>query len=164
MLVRRWRNQVDHRYVAGGNVKWYSHSGDSLEISLKIKDAGTSLAVQWLRLRLPMQGVWVQSLVGELGSHMPHGQKKQTNIKNPIKQKQHCTNSIKTLKMVHIKKILKKKLKMQLPYDSATALLGFFFPQRNDDLCSHKNLYTDFQSSFIHNSSNWKLPIPSFNG
>ena len=27
---------------------------------------GTSLAVQWLRLRLPTQGVQVQSLVGEL--------------------------------------------------------------------------------------------------
>ena len=27
---------------------------------------GTSLAVQWLRLCLPMQGVQVQSLVGEL--------------------------------------------------------------------------------------------------
>ena len=39
---------------------------------------GTSLAVQWLRLPLPMQGVWVWSLVGELRSHMPHGQKTKT--------------------------------------------------------------------------------------
>ena len=40
---------------------------------------GTSLAVQWLRLRLPMQGVRVQSLVGDLvGSHMPRGQKMET--------------------------------------------------------------------------------------
>ena len=37
---------------------------------------GTSLVVQWLRLHLPMQGVWVQSLVAELRSHMPPGQKK----------------------------------------------------------------------------------------
>ena len=29
---------------------------------------GTSLAVQWLRLCPPMQGAWVRSLVGELGS------------------------------------------------------------------------------------------------
>ena len=36
---------------------------------------GTSLVVQWLGLRLPMQRVQVQSLVGELGSHMPRGQK-----------------------------------------------------------------------------------------
>ena len=35
---------------------------------------GTSLAVQWLRLHaLPIQGVCVQSLVGELRSHMPLG-------------------------------------------------------------------------------------------
>ena len=36
---------------------------------------GTSLAVQWLELHLPMQGVWIQSLVRELRSHIPRGQK-----------------------------------------------------------------------------------------
>ena len=39
---------------------------------------GTSLAVQWLGLRLPMQGVRVRSLVGELRFHMPRGQKTKT--------------------------------------------------------------------------------------
>ena len=39
---------------------------------------GTSLAVQWLRFHLPMKGVQVQSLVGELRSHMPQGQKTKT--------------------------------------------------------------------------------------
>ena len=34
---------------------------------------GTSLAVQWLIIRLPMQGTWVRSLVGKLRSHMPQG-------------------------------------------------------------------------------------------
>ena len=34
---------------------------------------GTSLAVQWLRLHLPMLGAWVRSLPGELRSHMPLG-------------------------------------------------------------------------------------------
>ena len=42
---------------------------------------GTSLAVQWLRLHLPMQGVRVQSLVRELRSHMLHGQKNKTKKK-----------------------------------------------------------------------------------
>ena len=42
---------------------------------------GTSLAVQWLRRRLPMQGVRVRSLVRELRSHIPCGQKIQ-NIKH----------------------------------------------------------------------------------
>ena len=31
---------------------------------------GTFLVVQWLRIRLPMQGSWVWTPVGELGSHM----------------------------------------------------------------------------------------------
>ena len=29
-----------------------------------------SLAVQWLRLAIPMQGAWVRSLLGELRSHV----------------------------------------------------------------------------------------------
>ena len=33
----------------------------------------TSLVVQWLRICLPVQGTWVQSLVRELRSHMPRG-------------------------------------------------------------------------------------------
>ena len=39
---------------------------------------GTSLAVQCLRLCLPMQGVQVQPLVVELRSHKTHGQKTKT--------------------------------------------------------------------------------------
>ena len=41
---------------------------------------GTSLAVQWLSLHLPKQGVCVRSLVSELRSCMPLGQRtKQKN-------------------------------------------------------------------------------------
>ena len=40
------------------------------------RPVGTVLVVQWLRLHLPMQGaVEVRSLVRELRSHMPCGQK-----------------------------------------------------------------------------------------
>ena len=39
---------------------------------------GTSLVVQWLRLRLPLQGLQVQSLVGKLRSHMLCSQKIRT--------------------------------------------------------------------------------------
>ena len=39
---------------------------------------GTSLVVQWLSLCLPMQGLWVRSLIRELGSHKPCGQKIKT--------------------------------------------------------------------------------------
>ena len=37
------------------------------------KSTGASLVVQWLRLCLPMRGTQVQSLVLELGTHMPWG-------------------------------------------------------------------------------------------
>ena len=64
---------------------------------------GTFLVVQWLRLCLPMQRVWILSLVGEVRSHIPRGQK--TKTWNSI-----VKNSIKTLKMARIKK--KKTLKI----------------------------------------------------
>ena len=50
--------------------------GNDPNCCFKMRDPGTSLAVQRLRLHLPMQGVRVQSLVRELRSHMPWGQKK----------------------------------------------------------------------------------------
>ena len=65
---------------------------------------GTSVIVQWLRLHLPIQEVQVPSLARELRSHMPRGQKTKTQNRSNI-----VTNSIKTLKMVHIKKMFKKK-------------------------------------------------------
>ena len=43
---------------------------------------GTSPAVQWLRLRLPMQGVQVRSLVRELRSHTWWKKKKKSNDSN----------------------------------------------------------------------------------
>ena len=65
---------------------------------------GTSLAVQQLGLCLPMQGMWIQSLVGKLRSHMPIG-------KTPAykQQKQYCNKFNKDFKMAHIKKHLEKK-------------------------------------------------------
>lgn len=53
---------------------------------------GTCLVVQWLLgLCLSMQGMLVQSLVGELRSNMPHHQKNKTENRND-----NVTNSIKT--------------------------------------------------------------------
>ena len=40
----------------------------------KMLKGGTSLVVQWLRLRLLVQEVWVGSLAGELRPYMPQGQ------------------------------------------------------------------------------------------
>ena len=41
-------------------------------------EEGTSLVVQWLRLHLQIQGVWVQSLVRDLRCHRPRGQNTKT--------------------------------------------------------------------------------------
>ena len=49
--------------------------------SFKTSVPGTFLGVRWLRLPLPTQGVWFQSLVSELRCHMLCNQNKQTNQK-----------------------------------------------------------------------------------
>ena len=50
---------------------------------------GTSLKVQWTLKtledsELPKQGAWVRLLIRELGSHMPHNQKKKIDYMNSI--------------------------------------------------------------------------------
>ena len=45
---------------------------------------GTSLAIQWLRFSFPAPGMWVQSLVRELRSHMPRGVAKNNIKENSI--------------------------------------------------------------------------------
>ena len=87
----------------------YSLVAKSTYINTQKSNSRTSLMVWWLGLHLPVQVVWFQPLVGELRSHMPHGQK--TKIQH---RSNTATNSIKSLKMVHIKKIyLQKKFQMQ---------------------------------------------------
>ena len=64
---------------------------------------GISLVAQVLRPHLPMQGVQIWSLVGELRSHLPRGKKSKTwNRRNIV------TNSIKTLRKAHIAFFLKE--------------------------------------------------------
>ena len=41
------------------------------QLSTHSENDGDFLAVQWIRIHLPMQGMWVQSLDGELRSHTP---------------------------------------------------------------------------------------------
>ena len=53
-------------------------------VLIKISTLGTFLVVQRLRLRLPMQGVQVQSLVRELRSHMPWATKTKDKVNNII--------------------------------------------------------------------------------
>ena len=63
---------------------------------------GTSLAVQWLGLHLPVRG-GVDSIPSG-GAKISHALRQKSKHKQKITQKQHCKNLIKTLKMVHIKR------------------------------------------------------------
>jgi len=65
---------------------------------------GNSLVVQWLRLCLPMYGVQVRSLIGDLRSHIPCSQNQN------IKQEEYCNQFNKDLKNgTHFFKNLKIK-------------------------------------------------------
>ena len=59
--------------------------GESGGDKFKMYRNGASLAAQWIRLCLPMQGVWIQSLVGK--SYPTYLAAKK--LKN-INQKQYC--------------------------------------------------------------------------
>ncbi|MDP1051206.1 hypothetical protein, partial [Klebsiella quasipneumoniae] len=67
-------------------------------IFFKSLNIETSLTVQRLRLCLPLQGLWVLYLAGELRSYMPCSKKPKHKIEGVV------TNSTKTFKMFHIKK------------------------------------------------------------
>ena len=109
---------------------------------------GTSLAVQWLRLCLPMQGVRVQSLVGELRSHRPRGQKNQ-NIK---KQKQYCDKFNKDFK-----KIFKKKSTYQVSTTRCQACIVDTVPKGTASGCLNSHLRSLF-ASYIASGSVFLSP------
>ena len=93
LQVRAWQIGRTSTYLHRQNNpvlshKWV-HVGESHKSSFEIVTTGLPLVFQWLRLFLAMQGVLVQSLVGDLRSHMPHGQetKQLFNKKNKTKTK-----------------------------------------------------------------------------
>ena len=63
-------------------------------LQFKIILSGTSLVVQWLQLRFPVQREQVKSLLRKLRSHMPLSLKTKQNIK----QKQYCNKFNKGFK------------------------------------------------------------------
>ena len=82
----------------------------------------TSLVVLWLRFHLPVQGLWVWSLVRELGSHMPRGAvKKNTQETRSIYRNTNYTNHSRfTLPITHIPwndelGIFRRKIKQESP-------------------------------------------------
>ena len=83
---------------------------------------GTSLVVLWLRFHLPVQGLWVWSLVRELGSHMPRGAvKKNTQQTRSIYRNTNYTKHSRfTLPITHIPwndelGIFRRKIKQESP-------------------------------------------------
>ena len=97
---------------------------------------GTSLAVHWLKHHLPMEGMRVWSLVGELRSHIPRGPKNQN-----IKQKQYCNKFDKGFKNGPQK--LKKKYSLPLCFPRSATLM---FPCTNHWFI----LYTWHLSSLLY--------------
>ena len=82
------------------------------------------MAVQWLRVCLPMQGVQVRSLVGELRHHIPQGQKKKTFKKK--KNRNSIVNKFKKdLKNAPHQKIFKNK---QTPIGTEHSIDVTFLP------------------------------------
>jgi hypothetical protein len=59
---------------------------------------------------------------------------------------------------------LQHKLNLNLPYNPAVPLLGRHLSQRNENLRSHTNLYTNIHTNFICNNPKLETPQMSFNG
>ena len=81
------------------------------------KHHGTSMEVQWLKIHLPMQGVWVRSLVRKQDPIFFLGKKQN------IEQKQYCNKFNKAFKNVpHL--IKKKNFKKYFKKNSVEASDG----------------------------------------
>ena len=73
---RVYQMHTDHREISSKFRSWCSKARLGPESSHFYKAPGELLlAVQWLRLCLPMQGVWVRFLESDLRSQVPHGQR-----------------------------------------------------------------------------------------
>ena len=59
-----------HRSVKINYIVYDRNVLETTYIAIKREKVRSSQVVQWLRIRLPMCGTWVQSLVQELRSHM----------------------------------------------------------------------------------------------
>ena len=102
-LLMRWPKYWSFSFnILTWEIPWAKEPGglqatgwqkDTTDLLSTVIPAGTSLVVQWLRLRLPTQRVGVRSLVGELRSYMLCSQKTKTWNQN---RSNIVTNSIKT--------------------------------------------------------------------
>ena len=74
------------------------------------RSQGTPLVVQWLRIRLPVQGTWVPSLAEELWSHMLGG-KEGTRSYYWVLMPQWRPSTANKNKQTQIQKALKKNVR-----------------------------------------------------
>ena len=92
------KEEVQLGYMKISKELWCQELPEATGKQLRDEAQGTSLLVQWLRL--PSKAGCVSSvLVWKLRVHMPCGQKTKTENRNNV-----VTNSVKTLKTVHIRK------------------------------------------------------------
>ena len=69
-----------------------------MSLTVKRIQPGDFPGDQWLRLLLPVQGLQVRSLVGELRSYMSPGKKKKKKKKKKQNIEQNCNKSNKDFK------------------------------------------------------------------
>ena len=91
----------------------YTQTGVCMHTCTPSKAAKHTSIKRWLRLHFPMHKVQIRSLVAELRSHMPQRQKTKTLKK---KRNNIVINSIKTLKIIRIKKIFFRKATLLMPF------------------------------------------------
>ena len=83
MIIQRQGRNIDGDYVELNSLQ---HTGPDNDFTYSVRKhllkpwIGTSSVDQWLRRGLPVQGVWVSYLVGELRSHRPKTQNRRQAI------------------------------------------------------------------------------------
>ena len=75
MVTKGWDGEVGVSRYKLLSIGWINNkvllcsTGNYIQYPVINHNGGTSLVVQWLRIHLPMQGTWVQSVVGEPTYH-----------------------------------------------------------------------------------------------
>ena len=110
----------------------------------RLLNPGASLVVQWLRLCLPLQRVWVQSLVRELGSHVPHGLGARAWSRGDI-----VVNSVETLKRWSTSKEKKKDCFIWF-WTQQLIIWAFVWKVQ-----TYKDYFFQMYIKFLNNSIKW---------
>ena len=114
-----WETRPSPGLAPNMNLQYLLSLGNFWKVCWFKVTSGISMTVQWLRLHLPMEGVWVRPLFGELRSHMPW-----TESKNQRQNRSNIvTNSIKTFWIWSTLKEKKRKNKNKRKVTSESGIL-----------------------------------------